>query len=690
VTLILARYRVGIDIGGTFTDLVAFDEDTKKLLRFKCLTNPNAPEESFIQAIKGAGMAFNKIKVLIHATTLGTNMFFGQTGIMRPKVLLITNKGFRDIIEIGRQNRPQLYNLFFTKPEPLVPRNLRIGVRGRIGPSGEELEKLDVDEIKEIAQKYSSEIDVFVISFLHSYINPIHEKRAKEIISRECSEAIVMTSHEVDPEPKEYERTSTALINAILKPILSSYLKRLGHMLDANRFKGKFLVMRSDGGVSDSDIAVKKPAAFIESGPAAGAVAVSYMSKIMGLDKVLGLDMGGTTAKASAIINGEPDLVSEYEVGGTVHMGRPVRGSGYPIRISHIDLAEVSAGGGTIAWVDVGGALRVGPMSAGAKPGPACYGLGGKDPTITDANFLLGRLSEELAGGAIKLRKNLAYEAIKKLGNKLAMDPIEVASGIIEIANHVMSRALRLVSIERGHDPREFKLFAFGGAGPLHAVALMEIGIKEVIIPMLPGVFSAFGLLTTDYKHDYVSSIVKRASELDDEDLQSLFNEMERRAVNDLISEGIKEGDIKLFRVLEMRYWGQAYELRVYYKGKISECVNEFHNLHENRYGYKMMEEEVEVITARLEAVGITSKPRIPTYSATDYIPRPHIKREVYLDGEWRNTDIYIREMLKPGACILGPAIIEEDESTILIPQGYICRIDGFRNICIKEEGHDV
>jgi N-methylhydantoinase A len=404
----------------------------------------------------------------------------------------------------------------------------------------------------------------------------------------------------------------------------------------------------------------------------------------MGLDRVLGLDMGGTTAKASAIINGEPSLVSEYEVGGAVHMGRLVRGSGYPLRISHIDLAEVSAGGGTIAWVDAGGALRVGPMSAGADPGPACYGLGGAEPTITDANLLLGRLPDELAKGAVKLSRDLAYEAIKKLGDALGMDPVEVASGIIEIANQSMARALRLVSIERGHDPREFKLFAFGGAGPLHAVALTEIGINEVIVPPLPGVFSAFGLLTTDYKHDYISSVVKRAGELDDDYLASLFRELEKEAIEDLEREGIKERDIRLFRVLEMRYWGQAYELRVPYRDNLSMSLDEFHSLHEGRYGFKMVDEEVEVITARLEAVGIVGKPRIPRYEAVEYRPKPLVERMVYLDGEWRETGIFNRDCLKSGAVIDGPAVIEEDESTILVPGGYSCRVDEYGNICIQ------
>ena len=682
--------RVGVDIGGTFTDLVAFDEESKKLIRFKCLTTPTAPEIGFLDAIMGSGIDVCNIDVLIHATTLGTNIFFGQVNLEMPRVLLITNKGFRDIIEIGRQNRPQLYNLFFSKPRPLVPRKMRVGVAGRIDYRGNVLEELDEDEVRAIAREYCGKVDVFVLSFLHSYANPIHEKRAKEVIERECPGSIVLASHEVDPEPKEYERTSTALIHAVLRPVLSVYLSRLKKKLVDKGFRGRFLVMRSNGGVASIDVAIKKPAAFIESGPAAGAVAVAYMSRLMGLDKVLGLDMGGTTAKASAIINGEPDLVSEYEVGGEIHMGRVVRGSGYPLRISHIDLAEVSAGGGTVAWVDAGGALRVGPISAGADPGPACYGLGGEKPTITDANLLLGRLPQKLAGGTIQLNKDLAYRAIKDLGDKLGMDPIEAAFGIIEIANQIMARALRLVSIERGHDPREFKLFAFGGAGPLHAAALTEIGTTEVIVPPIPGVFSAFGLLTTDYKHDYIASVVRKASELSDAELISLYNDLEFKAIEELENEGIEEKDIRLIRVLDMRYWGQAYELRVPYSDNLIKSLEGFHSLHEARYGYNMVDEEVEVVTARLEAIGIVTKPRMPRYKVVKHKPKPIDTRMVYLDDEWRETSIFSRATLKSGAVIDGPAIIEEKESTILVPEGYWCRVDEYMNICIKKGDVDV
>ncbi|MDK2383390.1 MAG: hydantoinase/oxoprolinase family protein, partial [Candidatus Korarchaeota archaeon] len=348
--------------------------------------------------------------------------------------------------EIGRQNRPELYNVFFEKPRPLVPRSRRVGIKGRMDAWGREIEPLDEDEVRRIARRYCGEAEVFAVSLLHSYRNPAHEQRVKEIVVEECPEAIVVASHEVDPQPKEYERTSTTLVNALLRPMLSRYLRGLQEKLRAMGYGGRLLVMRSSGGVAGASMAIETPAAFIESGPAAGAVAVAYMSSLMGIPRALGFDMGGTTAKASAIINGQPEVVSEYEVGGKVHMGRMLRGSGYPVRFPYIDLAEVSAGGGTIAWVDEGGALRVGPISAGADPGPACYAKGGREPTITDANLILGRLPTLLAGGSISLDPELARKAVGRLASKLGMSVVEVAAGIIRIANTVMARALRLVS----------------------------------------------------------------------------------------------------------------------------------------------------------------------------------------------------------------------------------------------------
>lgn len=678
--------RIGIDIGGTFTDLVAFDDEHNEFLYIKVLSTPNEPWKGVLEALSKLGWDLSNVNIIIHATTLGTNMFFGQMGLEIPRAALITNEGFRDIIEIGRQNRPELYNLFFEKPKPLIPRSKRFGVKGRIGPNGKELEPLDINKIRVIAKELCTEVNVFVISFLHSYINPKHENITKETIQRECPGAIVVTSHEIDPQPKEYERTSTTVVNALLKPILSQYLNIMKSKLREMKFLGKLLIMQSNGGVAGVEQAIEVPVAFIESGPATGAVAVAYFSKLMNVEKALGFDMGGTTAKASAILNGIPLITTEYEVGGQVHMGRLLRGSGYPVRYPYIDLAEVSAGGGTIAWVDEGGALRVGPISAGANPGPACYGKGGTEPTITDANLILGRLPKNLAGN-IALSHKLAEEVISKVASKIGMDIVETAQAIIKIANTIMAKALRLVTIERGHDPREFSLYAFGGAGPLHAVALAtELRMKEVIIPPLPGVFSALGLLVTDYRHDLHKAIMRRANELEEKILERAFHELEVKAINMLKAEGVTDDNIKILRFLGMRYWGQAYELPIPYRDNLKKTVEEFHRIHRERYGFDMRDEPVVVVNVRISALGLINKPNLRVSKPSPYKPESVGIRKVYFeDTEWTETKIYQRSLLRSGAEIRGPAIIESDESTVLIPSNYVAFVDSFHAIHIMK-----
>ena len=678
---------IDIDVGGTFTDLVIFDEVSSELLYLKFPTRPREAWLSVISALEASGLSIDHIDIIVHASTLGTNIFFGQKGLELPKGLLITNEGFRDIIEIGRQNRPSLYDPYFSKPRPLISRNMRIGIRGRIDAFGKEVEPLDVKILENIVREYCGKVDVFIISFLHSYINPVHEETARRIIETYCPGADVVLSHIVDPEPMEYERTSTTVVNALLKPVLAKYLYILRRELLKRGFHGKILVMKSSGGVSTVEYALETPAAFIESGPAAGAIATAYFSKIMDLDRVIALDMGGTTAKASAIIDGEPLIVKEYEVGGEIHMGRLIKGSGYPVRIPHIDIVEVSAGGGSIAWIDHGGSIRVGPLSAGSEPGPACYGRGGVEPTVTDANLVLGRLPTVLAGGRIRLYKELAEKAIDKLAQELGLSIEETALSIIRIANTLMARALRIVSIERGLDPREFIIFGFGGAGPLHIAYLArELSVKKAIVPPMPGVFSALGLLLTDYRHDYRKGIMKHVSEIDNEMIEDIFRELEEKALNTLYSEGFSMDNIRIIRELDMRYSKQAYELSIPYVRPFSKTVELFHEVHEAKYGYRHEDEEVIIVAAKLTAYGITKKPPvIRKYMAKPYTPRPDLFRKVYFEEiGWINTPIYYWEKLYPGAHIDGPAIIESIDTTILIPPGYNGIINEFKAIVVE------
>ncbi len=661
---------VGVDVGGTFTDIVVYDT-TRGIRIGKVSTTPKDPSQSIVEGLKTIVEDLSSIELIVHATTIGTNLFLGQVGLEPPPVVLFTNEGFRDILEIGRQNRPSLYNLYYDRPRPLVPRYRRRGIRGRIGPSGEELEPLDKEQLKwEVYFWCSRGVRVYAVSFLHSYLNSSHEEEAKRIIEEECPGSIVVVSHEVDPQLMEYERTSTTVVNAILRPVLSKYLERLVDELRREGFTGPLLVMQSNGGVSSVGEALYRPAAFIESGPSAGAIAASYLARLNRHKYALAFDMGGTTAKASSIIDGEPEVVDEYEVGGEIHMGRQVRGSGYPVRYPHIDLAEVSAGGGSITWVDPGGALRVGPLSAGADPGPACYGRGGEDPTITDANLLLGRLPEELAGG-LKLRRGLAERAVReKVAGPLGLDLVEAAWAIIGVANTIMARALRLVTVERGHDPRLFTLYAFGGAGPLHAAELaVELGVRRVIIPPYAGVFSALGLLLADYRHSYHTPIMRPSRDISVEELNSIFSSLIEKAEKTLDREGVPAEGRIYRRYVDARYWGQAYTLRVPYNGSIEELVETFQSMHKARYGFSAPEEEIILTVARLEAFGVTRKPSI-TQRIEEGDPLVG-EREVFFNGGWYSTPVFRRERLKSGTLLEGPIVIEAYDTTILIPPGW-------------------
>ncbi|WP_236698169.1 hydantoinase/oxoprolinase family protein [Pyrodictium occultum] len=475
-------------------------------------------------------------------------------------------------------------------------------------------------------------------------------------------------------------------MNALLRPLLSGYLARLLEELRRRGFRGTLLVMQSSGGVAGVEQAVERPAAFIESGPAAGAVAAAYFSRLMGVEHAVGFDMGGTTAKAVAVVGGEPLVVGEYEVGGRAHMGRKLRGSGYPVRYPFIDLVEVSAGGGSIAWVDAGGALRVGPVSAGSDPGPACYGRGGREPTVTDAQLVLGRLPEALAGGVLRLRRDLALEALTGLGEKLGMDLVEAAAAVVRIANTIMARALRIVTVERGYDPRRFTLYAYGGAGPLHAAELAgELGMERVVVPPMPGVFSALGLLLTDYRHDLHAAVARAAGEVSEEELDRVFESLAEKALAMLRAEGVPGNKIVMTRSLEMRYMGQAYSITVPYRGSLGEAVEEFHRLHEARYGYRLREAPVFIVAARLTAYGRTGKPRLPQGEPRPHRPEPRGRRRVYFEeAGWVEAPVYWRPLLRPGAEITGPAVVEEEDSTVLVPPGHAARVDGLYALHIE------
>ncbi len=694
----MARNVICVDIGGTFTDIIALDVETGEVMKEKILSTPRKPEIAMLEAISTIldKMKGKQVEFIVHASTIATNAILGQIGLELPKCAMITTKGFRDIIVIGRQQRPELYNIFFQKPKELIQRKYRFEIEERIGADGQEIIPLNEGEVMEAISKIKEEgIKGVAICFLNSYANPTHEIRAKSLVENQCK-IFAVASSEICPEYREYERFSTAVVNAVLMPIVSSYLERLRRGLNEMGVKAPLLMMKSSGGLISSEKAVEMPATIIESGPAAGVIAAAFYAELIGLENVLSFDMGGTTAKAGTVVNKTPEITREYEVGGRTHKGRLVKGSGYPVRFPFIDLAECSAGGGTIAWVDEGGFLRVGPISAGADPGPACYGRGGEAPTVTDANVILGRLNPNyLLGGKLRIHKKLAEEAIrKKICEFLGLDLVEAADGIIEIVNSEMSRILRIMSVERGLDPRKFALMTFGGAGPMHACQLAEeLSIGLVVIPMDPGLFSAWGLLTANITHEVSRPLMRRI--IDHRTLEGLFKEMEVRARKSLIEQGMEEEKIFLLREIDLRYLGQSYELQVSAPSEIDEealnkIIESFHEKHMRMYGYSMIDEEVEFVNARVRAIGEIVKPKIlklPLEGPTPSESSISGFRDVYFGrkDDFIKTPIYLRKRLRPGNIIEGPAIIEQYDATIVVPPGWSASVDEFgfiRMVC--------
>jgi len=646
------RMIISVDVGGTFTDVVGVESG--KLIVYKGPTTPRAPEIGVMEGVKKVGVP----QTVVHATTIATNALLGQVNLELPKIALITTKGFRDVIEIGRQNRPELYNPFFQKPTPLVPRNLRYEVSERVGPEGEMIEELKEKEVNEALDRAKTEgVTSIAISFLHSYLNPSNERRAKELAERQFK--YVSVSHEVSPAPREYERTSTTVVNAALMPVVKSYLDSLFNALKSQGTSSLF-VMSSSGGLIDVEEAGRRPVQIIESGPAAGVVGVSALSRLMGESNAISFDMGGTTAKAGTVVNYQVETTQEYEVGGRTHYGRLVKGSGYPVRFPFVDLAEVSAGGGTIIWIDESGGLRVGPLSAGADPGPMCYDKGGDKPTLTDASLFLGRIGDTLSEG-MKLRKDLAERGLRVLG-----DPVEVSSKAIALATLEMARAIRLVTVERGYDPSSFTMFAFGGAGPQFAVELAEeMGVKKVVVTPHPGLFSALGMLMADMKFE--------ASIAYPRDIKAGFLEIE-----DEMRKAFPNATFQRFA--DVRYEGQGWELTIPVNDP-EKVEEEFKQKHFSTYGF-LLDRRIEMVTIRSFAVmqGVSLSLPSPRREGN-----PSVRwRDVFLDGQWVKTKILRREEIPLGYVVEGPAIVEEYSSTTLIKEGWSAEVHETGSLVIK------
>jgi len=683
--------RIGIDVGGTFTDIVLIDDKGKKIHYTKVLTVPKNPAQGVLNGIDkmlrmaNANMADLDYMVHGHGTTIGTNALIERKGA---KTGLITTAGFRDVLEIARIERPDegLYDLTVDTPEPLVPRYLRVEVDERVGAHGEVVHELDEASVVRAA-KYLKEqgAETIAVCLLFSFLNPKHEQRVKEICREIYPEAFVSISSEICPEFREFERTSTTVINAYLQPIVERYIRNLTAMLNEKYGKVEVRIMQASGGAMSAETARDHAVNIVNSGPAGGAVAGAFIGTLLGDKQLMTVDMGGTSFDIGLIIDGVPRVSSEGKF------------EGYPVKIPAVDVHALGAGGGSIAWIDKGGALNMGPQSAAADPGPACYGLGGDLPVVTDANLVLGRLNPDyFLGGEMKLYPDKARAAIEKhIARPMKMSVEDAAYGMIRVVNANMVKGMAGSSIEKGFDPREFTLVAFGGAGPLHACELAkEIGMKKVVIPLYPGALSAFGLVTSDIRHDYVQTIAKSAASVEPDDLLRAYAAMEEKAQAQLREEKIVDGDVEIQWTADLRYAGQAYELNVpvtrnhkLTRQDIDATVARFHALHQKVYEYSSTTEPVDVINVRLIGIGPVPDVKLPKRKRGVASPRAALKGKhpVYYEGRgYINVPVYERDLLQPGNLIKGPCMIEEIISSTVVIPGAIARVDVWGNIIIN------
>lgn len=680
--------RLAIDIGGTFTDATLIDEQTGEVSIAKVLTTPSDPSAGFMhaaeRALEAGAVEAGEVTFVVHATTVATN------AIIEGKIArsgFVTTDGFRDLLEIARQVRPTLYDTQFEKAPPLVPRDRAVVVGERLGPKGEVLRPLEEDTVRAAAAVLRrEEVESVAVCLLHAYVDPEHERRVGQILEAELPGVPVSLSSDVAPEIREYLRASTTVINAVIRPVVQRYLERIEQRLADAGIEAKLLVMQSSGGIFGSDAAASRPVFMVESGPAAGVIASAHLGETLGRPDILSFDMGGTTAKVGLIQDGRPSVTKDYNVGG--HAGAGIGGmslSGYPVRTPVVDLVEIGAGGGSIAWIDSGGLLRVGPRSAGADPGPVCYRRGGTEPTVTDANVVLGRLNPRyFLGGEMDLDLEGARRAIEeRCAEPLGISVTEAANGIVEIANAAMVNALHLISVQRGYDPRDFVLVGFGGAGPVHANALArDAEMPTLLIPASPGIFSATGLLTTDLKRDAAVTMVRRLEELDHGEVSTTFARLEEAGRAELEAEGVAGEAIEFLRQIDLRYVGQSYELTV---PAGDDLLERFHAEHDRTYGFAAPGEPVEVVSLRLTSIGRIAKPPL-RHLRPGATPAAKEHRPVFFAeaGDYVDCPIHDRTALPAGTLLPGPVVVEQFDSTTVVHPGFTVRVDDVGNLVIE------
>jgi N-methylhydantoinase A len=672
------RYMVGIDVGGTFTDFVAYDSETKQIQVWKHMSVPRDPGEGIIRGL-ATFQARNDIRNIRLGTTVATNAILERKGA---RVAFLTTKGFRDVPFIQRGHRKYHYDLNWIKPKPLVLRRHCFEIDERLDSHGEIIAAPDEAELRALARQIAAdpEIEALAVVFLFSYINPVHETLVKRIFSEEAPELPVSISYDVLPKWKEYERTSTTIADAYIKPIVAGQLGEMRRKFAANGITENVAVIKSNGGEMTLEAAAGSPIHMTVSGPTGGVVAGRHIATLLGIDSLVTIDMGGTSTDCSTIVGGQESFTTGFEVEW-----------GLPIQIPMIDIRTIGAGGGSIAWIDKGGMLRVGPQSAGAAPGPACYGAGGTEATVTDANLVLGRLNPAyFLGGAMSLDAPAAHAAIDRLANRIGKSPQETAMSVVRIANTNMVGAVRSVLIERGLDPRDFTLMSFGGAGPLHACDLIdEMGIPRAIIPNHPGQFSAYGFILTDARVDRHRTLQLTSKRFDRERATEVLKTLVDEAVDELRTQGYT-ANVQVFRSLEMRYLGQNYELELpiafdaFTPETTASLWQQFHAAHHARFGFDIPGEVIEIVNFSATVVSVTPKPVFREIDAAEGQPVPIEKRPVvYVEGS-RETPVFRRDALRAGHRIAGPAIIEEAASVTVLNPGHQLAVDRFGDLVIQ------
>lgn len=677
-------YRIGVDTGGTFTDVVAIDERSGEVISTKTPSTPDDPARGLLEGIhkvlrgrQGGPSGIN------HGTTVATNALLEE---QFSSLGLITTRGFRHVLEIARQSVPSGYgnSYFWVKPERIVPLHRVKEVTERMSFRGEVLTELDEEEAREVARWFrDAAIESVAVCFIHAYVNGYHERRMREILAEEHPGAVVSLSSEVLPEYREYERTVTTVVDAFVKPTVQAYVDRAHDAIGSLGHDGNlpFLIMQSNGGVLSAQKVVRQPISTLLSGPAAGALGASWLADLAGFHNVLTVDAGGTSTDICVVERGVPHVTTEGKVGR------------FPVKVPMIDIITIGTGGGSIAWIDPSGGLRVGPRSAGADPGPMCYGRGGEKPTLTDANVLLGRLPPALLGGELPLDVERARWGLERLAGRLDIDAVRLAAGILEIADWNQVNAIRQVTVKKGLDPRDYVIVAFGGSGPLQAGRVAQLlGVETVVVPPNPGNVSAFGLLAVDLKTDYVATVVQREDRLDPGALNNAYRRLERDAEHDLSQQGVATERRRYVRSADLRYFGEAFEVRISMpagqldQDLLATAVNQFHEAHEKLYGYSYRDTQLtEIVNVRVTGIGLIDKPRVAELADGGHVDLACAAQDsIYFDGAYVDCPVYPRHLLRPQERLVGPAIVLEYGSTTVIQPGQVVVIDRYGNLVMR------